>query len=179
MNLIDMRTVLFSYVISSAICAAVMASLWVQNRRRSPELVFWMADFIMQFAALLLIVLRGSLPDILSMVLSNALIIGGTLLLFIGLKRYTGKAGPQWYNFTYLTAFVFVHAYFVYIHPQSASAQYQCCAGAAGDLFTVRLALTAPGGASHTAKYEGGRHGFWHIRPGEPDSYFSRSGRGI
>ena len=63
MNLLDIRTIMFSYVISSVICAAVMALLWRQNRRRSPEIGFWLADFVMQFAGLLLIgVFRGILP---------------------------------------------------------------------------------------------------------------------
>jgi diguanylate cyclase (GGDEF)-like protein/PAS domain S-box-containing protein len=113
-----MRTVMFSYVISSVICATVMALLWQQNRRRSPELGFWLADFIMQFTGLLLVgVLRGILPDFFSMVLSNTLIIGGSLLLFIGLERYTGKTGPQWYNTLYLVVFILVQMVFVYVQP--------------------------------------------------------------
>lgn len=115
--MIDMRTVLFSYIISNAICAVVMASLWRRNRRRSPELAFWLADFIMQFAGLSLIILRGVLPDFLSMVVSNALVIGGTLLLFIGLERYTRKTSPQWHNYIYLALFVSAQMYFVYVQP--------------------------------------------------------------
>jgi signal transduction histidine kinase len=114
---LDMRTVMFSYVISSALCAAVMAFLWLLNRRRSPELVFWLADFGMQFAGVTLIALRGRVPNFFSMVIGNTLVIAGTLLLYIGLERYTRKTSPQWYNFLYLAAFFCVHAYFTYIQP--------------------------------------------------------------
>ncbi len=117
MNILDMRTVFFSYVISSIISMAVMASLWPQNRRRSPELGFWLADFSMQFTGLLLSLLRGNLPDFFSMVISNILILGGTLLLLIGLERYTGKNGPQWHNALFLGVFILVQIYFVYIQP--------------------------------------------------------------
>jgi diguanylate cyclase (GGDEF)-like protein/PAS domain S-box-containing protein len=110
-----MRTVLSSYIISSLISAAVMVSLWSQNRRRSPELAFWLADFSMQFIGVLLIELRGYLPDFFTMVLSNTLIIGGTLLLLIGLERYTKKTSPQWFNYIYVLAFFLVQMYFVYI----------------------------------------------------------------
>ena len=113
----DMRTVIFSYIISAAICAIVMASLWRRNRQRSPELAFWLADFVMQFAGLLLIVLRGTLPNFFSMVVSNTLIIGGTLLLFIGLERYTRKISSQWHNYIYLALFVSAQMYFVYVQP--------------------------------------------------------------
>ena len=117
MNILDMRTVFSSYVISSVISMAVMASLWLQNRRRSPELAFWLADFTMQSTGLLLSLLRGTLPDFFSMVISNALIIGGTLLLLIGLERYTGKTGPQWHNYIFLGIFILVQIYFIYVQP--------------------------------------------------------------
>ena len=65
MNLLDIRTILFSYTLTNAISAFVMTSLWRQNRRRSPELVFWLIDFIMQFVGILLLSLRGVLPDFL------------------------------------------------------------------------------------------------------------------
>lgn len=117
MNLLDIRTVLISYIISNAICAAVMATLWLQNRHRSPELGFWMADFLMQFTALLLVTMRNVLPDLISMVLSSALIVGGTMLLYIGLERYTRKTGPQLHNLLYLALFILIQINFVYIHP--------------------------------------------------------------
>jgi PAS domain S-box-containing protein len=112
-----MRTVLAGYVLSSAICALVMASLWRQNRRRTPETGFWLADFVMQFIGLLLVALRGVAPDFLSMVVSNAAVVGGTLLLFIGLERYLGKPGPQTHNYVLLAVFVGVHSYFTLISP--------------------------------------------------------------
>ena len=93
---IDIQTVLFSYLIINAICTAVVISLWLQNHRRSPELSFWLADYLMQFAAVLLLaLLRGTLPDIVSNLLGTPLTLTGTLLLYIGLERYLGKRSPH------------------------------------------------------------------------------------
>jgi PAS domain S-box-containing protein len=117
MNILDTRTVLFSYIITNAICMVVMVSLWWQNRHRSPELAFWMADFIMQFTGVLLLALRGILPDFFSMVLSNTLIISGTLLLFIGLERFTRKNSFQWHNYIFLAVFIFIQTYFAFMRP--------------------------------------------------------------
>ena len=117
MNILDIRTILFSYVITNAICAAVMASLWRQNRRRSPELSFWLVDFILQFVAVLLIALRGILPDFISVFLGTPLVITGTLLLYIGLERYTGKTSSQLHNYILLGIMVVIHAYFTFIQP--------------------------------------------------------------
>lgn len=63
MNLLDMRTIIFSYAISNLICTIVMTVLWKQNRTHFAGLGFWMADFVMQFIALLLLALRGIVPD--------------------------------------------------------------------------------------------------------------------
>jgi diguanylate cyclase (GGDEF)-like protein/PAS domain S-box-containing protein len=117
MNILDMRTVIFSYVISNAICAAVMTFLWLQNRKQVPGLGFWLTDFLMQFVAVLLITLRGIVPDFASMVVSNSLVIGGTILLYMGLEHYTGKPGPQLHNYIFLALFIFVHSYFTLVQP--------------------------------------------------------------
>lgn len=115
MNLLDMRTVIFSYAISNLITMIVMIILWKQNHRRFAGLGFWMVDFILQFIALVLLTLRGIVPDFFSMIISNSMIIGGTILLFIGLEIFTGKRGPQLHNYILLIVFIFIHAYFVYI----------------------------------------------------------------
>ena len=120
MNLLDARTVVFSYAISNLICMIVIAILWKQNRKRLAGLGFWFADFVMQFFALVLIALRGIVPDFLSMTVSNTMVIGGTILLFIGLEHFTEKRGPQVHNYILLAVFLVVHAYFVFVLPNLA-----------------------------------------------------------
>jgi diguanylate cyclase (GGDEF)-like protein/PAS domain S-box-containing protein len=113
MNTFDMKTVIISYIISNAICMVVVLFLYIQNRRRFAGLGFWLADFGLQFMALPLVVLRGAIPDFLSMTGNNTLIIGGTILLYLGLERFLGKRGPQWQNGLLLAVFIPLHTYFV------------------------------------------------------------------
>ena len=115
MNILDMRTVITGYAISDLICMVVMAVLWQQNRRGLAGLGFWLADFILQFTSLVLIALRGVVPDFLSMTTANTLIIGVTILLFIGLEQFAGKHSNQIYNLILLVVFIIIHAYFVYV----------------------------------------------------------------
>jgi PAS domain S-box-containing protein len=121
MNLFDMKTVVFSYAISNAICAVVITFLWLRNRRRFAGLGFWLADFIMQFALIVLIILRGAVPDFVSMVVSNSLVILGTILLYMGLERFTEKRGPQIHNAILLAVFILVQTYFVVMQPSLAA----------------------------------------------------------
>jgi PAS domain S-box-containing protein len=117
MNIFDMRTVMFSQFITDVVCTVVIATLWVQNRKRFPGMGFWVIDFVFQTAAALLIILRGSIPDWASVLLSNTLVIAGTLLLYIALERFVGKPGAQLHNYALLAIFPFVHSYFLYVQP--------------------------------------------------------------
>jgi len=114
--MLDMRTVLFSYLLSSGICVLMMATLWRQNRSQ-PGVTFWLADFVLQFVGVLLVSLRGVIPDFLSMVVSNLSIVGGTLLLLIGLGRFAGRPSRQRINYLILAVFTAIHTYFVVVQP--------------------------------------------------------------
>ena len=109
MSLFDTRTVIFSYVISNAICVVFMTLLWTRNRKRFAGLGLWLVNCVLQFAGIALIILRGIVPEAVSAVLGNALLIGGLILLYVGLERFAGKRGPQIQNAFLLAAFIGVH----------------------------------------------------------------------
>ena len=113
----EMKTVLISYLISNLICVGVVGALYWQNRRHFKGIGFWLADFVLQFAAILLATLRGIVPDFIAMVVGNGFAIGGTILLYMGLEQFTGKRGTQWHNAILFILFLFVHSYFAIISP--------------------------------------------------------------
>jgi PAS domain S-box-containing protein len=117
MTFIDVKTIFIVYIMSSALCAFVMASLWLQNRKRSPEIALWLVNFALQFIAILLITLRGVVPDLASIVLANTFIIGGTVILYVGLERYVGKESRQMHNYVMVIVFTLVHAYLTFVYP--------------------------------------------------------------
>ena len=121
MNFLDVRTVMFSHVITDAVCTAVLAFLWVQNRKRFAGTSYWVLDFAFQTAAVLLIVLRGSIPDWVSMGVSNTLVVAGALLGYMGLTRFVAKRSRQAHNYVLLAAFFAVHLYFVFAQPNLAA----------------------------------------------------------
>ena len=117
MNFLDIRTVIFSQVITDFLCTVVLIILWRQNRNRYAGMFFWVVDFIFQSAATLLIILRGSIPDWMSMGLSNTLVVAGALMGYLGLERFVGKRSSQVHNCFLLAVFILVQFYFIYIHP--------------------------------------------------------------
>lgn len=117
MQFLDFRTVLISYLITNVICVVVMYTLWRQNRVHSKGLNYWLADFVMQLVALVLISLRGVIPDAVSMISGVSLIIAGTHLLYIGLEKYVEKPGPQLHNHVLLALCVAIQTYFSVVEP--------------------------------------------------------------
>jgi PAS domain S-box-containing protein len=121
MNLLDVRTVMFSHVITDAVCTVVLVFLWIQNRKRFAGTSFMVLDFSCQTAAVLLILLRGSIPDWVSMVVSNTLVVAGAMFGYLGLARLVGRRSRQIHNYLLLAVFVAVHLYFVFVRPDLAA----------------------------------------------------------
>jgi diguanylate cyclase (GGDEF)-like protein/PAS domain S-box-containing protein len=117
MTAIDIRTFFTGYVLSLLLCVIVMISLWWQNRKRSPEIALWLADYVLQFIGLLLVTFRAILPDFFTIVVANLFIVGGTIVLFIGLCRYVERESRQLHNYVMLAVFTLVHAYLTYVYP--------------------------------------------------------------
>ncbi|PKN16932.1 MAG: hypothetical protein CVU71_18205 [Deltaproteobacteria bacterium HGW-Deltaproteobacteria-6] len=111
MMLLDMRTIFFSYVLMDAVCLAVMIILWRQNRERFAGTLLWIANYAMQFVAILLIVLRGVIPDWASIALPNALVLTGAFFGYLALLRFAGAKRNQLFNYIFIPAAILMHIY--------------------------------------------------------------------
>jgi PAS domain S-box-containing protein len=119
--MLDMRTIIFSYVITDIVCLVVIVLLWRQTRNRVAGTIFWVFNFAFQLSALFMIILRGQIPAWMSYVLANTMVMAGAILGYIGLQRFVGKKRSQYYNYILLlVAFAFVHAYFTFVQPDQA-----------------------------------------------------------
>jgi diguanylate cyclase (GGDEF)-like protein/PAS domain S-box-containing protein len=116
MNFLDTRTVVFSQLITDILCTSVLTSLWLQNRKRYHGMVLWVVDFIFQTTAILLIILRGGIPDWLSVGLSSIFVMAGAYSGCLGLERFIEKRSSQVYNLVLLGVFILIHFYFVFVH---------------------------------------------------------------
>jgi hypothetical protein len=71
----------------------------------------------LQAAGSSLIVLRGLVADIISMMLANTLIQAGALIILIGLERFTEKKGWHIHNYVLLAVFIALFAYYSLVQP--------------------------------------------------------------
>ncbi len=135
------------YAVIAALCLGVMGSLWRSSRTLIAGIDLWLADFVLHFVAMLLIALRGLIPDFVSIIVANVLIIFGTILLLIGLERFVGREGPQLQNWLYLVAFSGVQAYFMYVDPNLHARNINMAVGLivlCGQLAWLMLGRTGP-----------------------------------
>jgi PAS domain S-box-containing protein len=127
--MIDVRTVIISYTLSAAVCAAVIAYLWFDHRKRFRGLGFWLAGYVMEFVGILLLALRTIVPDFWSIVAGNVLVLAGIFSLFLGLERFVDKRTAQIHNYILLAAFFIVHSYFTFVRPNLLARNLNASAG--------------------------------------------------
>jgi len=121
MPFIDMRTLVFNQTLSFALCAGVLVLLWLQNRRRFAGLGFWVADYVMHTGTMLLFTLRGIVPVWVSVIVGNALLLGGVTLFYIGLERFFDRRSNQLHNGLLFVLSLAIHGYFTVIQPNLAA----------------------------------------------------------
>lgn len=113
----DMRTLIFSSLVTDLIITLIMLMLWSQNKKQFSGTIFWVINFAFQTVALALISLRGTIPDWISMVISNTLVISGSILALIGLEYFAGIRRKHIFNLILLSVFVLIHIWFSIINP--------------------------------------------------------------
>ncbi len=117
---LDIKTILLGYVLTNIVSTIVIIELWHQNRRRLKGTSLWVADYILVTVSLFLIIMRGIIPDWMSIDLSNTMVITGALLGLIALERFTDKQGIQVHNYILVVLFLLVHLWFTFVEPDLA-----------------------------------------------------------
>ena len=113
----DLKTIFFCYATTGMVCTLFVVFLWYRNRKRYAGLSLWIVNFAGQVLSLIMILMRGTLPDFLSIVVANGILAAGGMAMLFGLERFLGKRVSWKRNMGFLTVFVLAHAYFTYMEP--------------------------------------------------------------
>ena len=145
MNFLDMKTVLVTILATDILCTIVLVQLWRQGRERFSGTGYWALDFACHTVALFLILLRGSAPDWMSIVLANMLVFLGALWGYMGLQRFVGLKGSQRHNWLLLVAFC-PDPQLLHVYPcRFAVQERQCFHRVVYHLHSMRLAVAGEG----------------------------------
>lgn len=100
-----MRTIFSTMVITNVLCVLVMLLLWKLNYKKLHGIWYWVLDFGLQTLAVLLIVLRGKIPDWISIYFANFISIFGIYLGFRALEVYFRLKSKHWMHYALLLLF--------------------------------------------------------------------------
>ena len=114
MNTIDLRTMILELIVIYGSCVVLVGYLWQQYHRRFEGLGFWLANFVLQTLGLVLLMLRGYIPLWISILGSNAFILGGHILFYIGLERFTGIRSKQYHNAVLFVLVIALQGFFTF-----------------------------------------------------------------
>jgi len=112
MYVFDIKTIMHSYLASNVLLTVVMAYVWIRNRKRFNGISYWLIDYIFQTIGIFFMTLRGSIPDFLSLAVSNILLACGMLFFLIGLQKFLEKKTTYSANCLMLVIFFFLHYFF-------------------------------------------------------------------
>ncbi len=121
MQLLDMRTIMIGYFISNLLITVVMYRIWAQNRKRFRGTTHWLVNFVLQTVGQVLIIARGSIPDFVSIVVANVLILAGVLAFLLGLGRFMEVRVRMIPNYALLAVFAALYWWFGIIAPSLPS----------------------------------------------------------
>ncbi len=115
-----MRTIVLILLLTNLVCAIFMVSVWIQYHRRYKGTAYWILDMFFQTLATLLIIMRGNVPDWISIDVSNTLSIAGLILGLRGLEEFLGIRRSNVHNYILLVLFALIHIWFTFHSPDLA-----------------------------------------------------------
>lgn len=117
MGSFDMRTIIFIFLLTYIVSTVVIFILWVQYHDRYKGTTQLFLNFALQTIGMLLIVLRGNIPEWISVDLANTFVISGILFGYAGLEAFTGKKSNQIPNIVLVALFALIHTYYTIYKP--------------------------------------------------------------
>jgi diguanylate cyclase (GGDEF)-like protein/PAS domain S-box-containing protein len=108
---LDLRTLATVNLVIAFVGVIAIGILWGQHRRRYRGISYWLAAMILQVIANVLLVLRGTISDFLSIIVSNLAVEVGTWLFLVGLEQFFGRPRKHTLNLILLAAFLITFTY--------------------------------------------------------------------
>ena len=88
---IDIRTLALFYVVANAMNNGLMYIIWHMYRKHYRGLTYLFVDMCLMTVASLFLLLRGIVPEIPSIIITNLLSISGLLFTLKGLELFFGR----------------------------------------------------------------------------------------
>ena len=115
------QTTIINSSLIAIICLAVITLLWHSNRNRFHGLSCLPLAFALQFFAVLLLCAGPRLPHLPALAGGSALLLGGSLFLIHGLRRFIGKTTSPLPSFIFFLLFIVADIAVIELLPMTAA----------------------------------------------------------
>jgi len=153
-QILDLRTLLAINIVNLGLCVGVMSIAWHDNRHKFPVTAFWVRALALQFLSFLLFLLRGQVPDFLSIIVAAGLVTTGFTQLIAGLAVHLDFALPSRRLYVGQAVFLGLHAFLTYVEP---SFYWRCINYSVVlawlSLEAVRLVVLVPASKQHGTRF--------------------------
>ncbi len=112
---LDTRTLAVVLIAVSVLISLLMLLLW-RTRKTYSGFGLWAASTALHTTGFFLFSLRDILPDYVTILLSNLLLLGATVCIFEGIRRFHGDHAQWTFNIAALAVIMAILAYFTYVN---------------------------------------------------------------
>lgn len=109
---IDIKTITLFYFIANAMNNGLLYIIWRMYRKHFRGLSFLFADMCLQTLGSFFLLMRGLLPDIISIVFTNLFSVSGLICLLIGLELFFDRYTPRIFNYILFAVYMGLIVYF-------------------------------------------------------------------
>ena len=107
---LDIGTLIILNLIITIINVGSIAMIWHHYKNLFEGISLWLISAILQAGGLVLITMHAEIPDLVAIVIVNALLLAGAVLLLIGLERFVGINRSHSKNYFLFVLFIGVIA---------------------------------------------------------------------
>jgi diguanylate cyclase (GGDEF)-like protein/PAS domain S-box-containing protein len=125
---IDIRTVVLFYLVANALNGGLIFLIWQIFRKHYRGLFHILINMTCQTAGSLFLLLRGVIPDFLSILATSVFSVTGMIFALKGLERFFNKEKRRIYNYVFTAIFLLLIVYFTFIN-DSMLARNICTSG--------------------------------------------------
>ena len=113
----DIRTLIILNFIITVINLGSLAVIWAQYRNRFAGISSWLVSTFLHAVGLFLIVMRLEIPPFIAIVVANAILLIGAVVLLSGLENFVGVKGKHVHNYLLIAVFVVATSYYTVVEP--------------------------------------------------------------
>lgn len=113
---IDIRTLVLFYLIANALNSSLLFLIWRLYRKHYSGLFLLLVNMCFQTISSFFLLLRGGIPDYLSIIVSSLFAVSGMIFALKGLELFFNQGKRRIYNYVLVIIFLFLVAYFTFIN---------------------------------------------------------------